>query len=257
MDRRPSSMHPAFAGFREIFSDTPMTVDAIYVDEAPCVAQRPVAIPRVAPEEKGIPTCSILIGVSVLLLLAWIWRSYSIQDTSPCHRQEVRMVSTMKTTPSPPSNGVDRFVKVEPKMQANVTNLTACSDDDCQNYRGLTPDDKIKFKSPVDEFLKKHPKMLIMIYAPWCDHCIKSMPTFYDAASDAPCPFGLINAELAHPDHISGEDRVCDVKYFPTFVMVENTQSGKKVTHLTAPPTRQNMIAIVTDIVKDGLDQYF
>lgn len=239
-----------------------MTVEAIYVDEAPRVAQRPVAIPRVAPEEKGIPTCSILIGVSVLLLLMWVWRSYSIQDTPRCQRQEVRMVSTMKTTPSPPSKGADRFVKVDSKMlemATNLTNLTACSDDTCQNYRGLTPDDKVKFKSPVDEFLKKHPKMLIMIYAPWCGHCIKSMPTFYDAAAEAPCPFGLINAELAHPDHISGGDRVCDVKYFPTFVMVENTQSGKKVTHMTEHPTKDNMLNLVktVDTTDDGLDQYF
>lgn len=262
MDKRPSSMHPAFAGFRDVFSNTPMTIETIYVDEPPPVHPPvAVAIPRAAPQEKAIPACSILIGISVLaLLLTWLWRSYALHDPLPSCRPQTTMVSTMvaKAATPEPEHAEDPFVKVDAQLQKkasdNLHNLTKCTDSKCANYRGLSKDDKSQYLKPVDDFLANHDKVMVMVYAPWCGHCKTQMPTFFEAAAESSVPFGLINAELAHPDHITGDKRVCDVKYFPTFVMIEKTPDGKKVTPLSGPPSKDNMLSMLKT---DGLEGFF
>ena len=81
-----------------------------------------------------------------------------------------------------------------------------------------------------------------MIFAPWCPHCHKCMPAFYEASNDATIPFAIINAELVHSELFAGDSRLCDLKHFPTIAMIERGPDMPSAKILAEAPTKENIL---------------
>lgn len=258
MEARPSSMHPYHAGFRDVFSNSPPMAETLYAEPPGGAAAMRVAleVPRVVRERKDIPACAVLIGVAVILLLLWLYRNYIIDNRHPPCRDQRSVVSTMLAQAAPTNHGNDVHLKVDPATVTNVHNLTPCNDSTCKDYKSMPAADKQAHSHNVREFMKQHDRVMLFVYAPWCPHCHNAMPAYFDAASKSDIPFALLNAELVHPDVLSGETRVCDVKYFPTIVGIERSDAGTTMTPLADAPTKDNFIKMASR-ARDGLEKFF
>lgn len=249
MELRPTSMHPAFAGFNEVFSKSPMSVEAI-VMEPPVPEPQRIVIPRGVEEKQGTSACSILIGVAVLLMIIWIWRNYiSAPQVYPCFTSQG--ISGKLANASAPLDHSDHFFKLDAALMEKVKggklhNLTPCTDDSCKNYKSMPNEAKVKHSEAIHEFMDSHKLVMLLVYAPWCPHCTNVKPVFAEAAAEASIPFAVVNAEMVMADSVfAGEKKVCDLKYFPTIVLIDTTKDRKKITPLAEAPTKTNILKML------------
>lgn len=90
---------------------------------------------------------------------------------------------------------------------------------DANAYKAMTEEEKMSAKKSLDALLASHDKVVMMIFAPWCGHCHTNMPVFDVAASHASSDvlFVFVNAEALPRSAWSGEGKLLDLAYFPSF----------------------------------------
>jgi thiol-disulfide isomerase/thioredoxin len=255
---RPTMNHPSFDGFHDMFPTTPMSMETLFIQDP----REMLELPRRAPSSKSSPACCMIIGVAVLLLLLYFYRNYISPGRYVVYSKADGYAAAMRASAHGTQTG-DHFLQVDPELVQRATarvdgkalhNLTPCTTEDCKNYKNLPESTIQKNDSSVRNFVAQHPQAMLMVFAPWCSHCHTSMPAFFEAASIANIPFGLVNAELISPSVISGETRVCDVNYFPTIVMLEHKEDRVEQTHLKEAPTPESILKLSE---KTGLGEYF
>lgn len=70
----------------------------------------------------------------------------------------------------------------------------------------------------IEAFLKAKDKVVIMLFAPWCEHCHTSMPLLKDCASKYPTL--MIDAETVPRSMVDGTPgSLFKLEYFPTFMI--------------------------------------
>lgn len=89
---------------------------------------------------------------------------------------------------------------------------------DANAWKSMSETDKGAVEKDVRAFLTQHQNARVMLFAPWCSHCHTAMPVFAEAAKAAgQQEFVMINAESLPRSAFQGEDKLCQLDYFPTF----------------------------------------
>lgn len=252
---RPTSFHPSLIGFQNAFKDMSYPTEEYEVrtfSEYEVPRRAPNSYPSRSERSGSSSACCILIIAVVVLLLIYFLRNYVIPAVRRHERDDVasamRGIGVSKAAQ-------DRFVKVDVALVKRATScdatkkqclhiLTPCTTSECENYKDMTKEAKEANDTAVRNFVAQNPRLVLMVFAPWCTHCHTAMPAFFEAACDSDVPFGLVNAELVNPDVIAGATRICDVKYFPTIVLLEHTGDELQQTHLSQAFTKENILKL-------------
>lgn len=134
------------------------------------------------------PSMCVLIGVAAISI---ILITYAQQQ---CHSYYPRMRAV--------GQGIVSMV-TQPEGGSNIEEVNNESD----------------ARKKVDE--TKH--LVVIIYAPWCGHCQKMLPTLPALCAKHPkAKCVLINSEAASKSLIQGDNAIHPVQYFPTVVLFTN-----------------------------------
>ena len=202
--------------------------------------------------------CSSIFMLIVIIVITIMITKQSIRVPS-------NIVSTMKafimarnTTTSESETKHDAHFDISDSLikKSNVVNLTHCdpNDESCKILGKIDSDVLKKNDEKVQSFLNENPDSLIMVYAPWCQHCHRAMPEFIAASNESSLPFALINGELVSSHLVHGKDCLIDVQYYP-FIFRRCKIDGKiEDTMLENAPTKQN---ILEKAKKDNLSMFF
>ena len=92
------------------------------------------------------------------------------------------------------------------------------STEDGEAWKSMTDDEKDMVDEGVRKFIKKHDKLVVMIFAPWCPHCHAAMGKFAEFAKSNPkTKCLLVNAEaLPRSSFAKEEGAIFPLEYFPT-----------------------------------------
>lgn len=93
-------------------------------------------------------------------------------------------------------------------------------------WKSMTDKDKEAALAALRKHIAAHPKLVVMIWAPWCGHCHAAMPKFLAATKELEA-HGihslLINAEsIPRTAWGTGANAVFKIEYFPTFCIKKN-----------------------------------
>ena len=133
------------------------------------------------------------------------------------------------------------------EFDKDCKNLTSCKEGDskCMDIKKVDQALMMENAKKIMEELKLHEKMVILIYAPWCPHCHKAMPSFIEASKINPTSqYVVINAELVPRELLT---ETFKVSHFPFIVKVEKNKGGEI---FKAAPTKEDLVEFETDEIK-------
>lgn len=260
----PNSMFPGSLGFWDLSSGRPpINVHRVAVNE-------PVSVPySMSPGEGGFSMCSVVIGVVVVFLVLWLLTrttgcARSVQRVVPTVVNGMRAMVSAKKTSVATEKGNDHHIKADASLvkatgckpgETNcVHNLTPCTDESCKDFKSVPSDAKKKMDKNVTDFLSKHPRTMIMIYAPWCPHCHTAMPKFMEASKECDMPFALVNAELVSPTMLQGEGALFNVQFFPYILKRDKVGDDFSDSIFKDAPTKENL---AKHAKMDRMDHFF
>lgn len=90
-------------------------------------------------------------------------------------------------------------------------------------YKSMSDDEKKKVEATTRKLIKKHDKLIVMLFAPWCPHCHDMMPVMAKTAKANPgVNFLFVNAETLPRSAFQGDDAIFNLEYFPSVCKKKN-----------------------------------
>lgn len=202
---------------------------------------------------KSVSMCHVLITIIVLLLVCWIF-SHRRQCTSFLDHRMPRMISSMRAAAI--RTPVDHHIKVDHALakKSRVHNLTACDGEHCKDVKKVDGAFRKKCDDTLVDFLEKNKTSMVMIFAPWCGHCVNAMPKFYEASMQSDVPFAVVNAEMVSPELLQGDRALFNVQFFPYIVRRERNEKDVSDSVFKEVPT---VDALQKHAKLSGMDQFF
>lgn len=231
MNSPPSSTFPGSLGFPwEVSVSKPVRVERVSISE-PLDDKFP---------GKTVSMCQVLMGIIILLLVCWVFSNRSHCATFLNHRMP-HMISSMRAvaTRAP----VDHHIKVDDALanKSKVHNLTPCDGEHCRDIKNVNGAFRKACDNKLIEFLNENPTTMIMIFAPWCGHCVNAMPKFYEASMSSDVPFAVVNAEMVSPELLQGERALFNVQFFPFIVRRERKGNDVSDSVFKEAPTFESL----------------
>jgi len=189
---------------------------------------------------KKVSMCHVLTGIIIILVLCWIFTNRNQCTTFLNHRMP-HMLSSMRASMG--RAPVDHHIKVDHALakKSKVHNLTPCDGDHCKDIKKVDGAFRKKCDEQLVDFLQKHKTAMIMIYAPWCGHCVNAMPKFYEASIGSDVPFAVVNAEMVSPELLQGERALFNVQFFPYIVRRERDEKDVSDSVFKEAPTVESL----------------
>ena len=195
-----------------------------------------------------VNTCMIvgLVVVGVLLMVAMQPPRLAYSPTMRHSAHVSGMLSTIRSISGRVASilavdGVLDANKVYKQIPSGKVSLIDCpkAETDPQAWKKYSAADKKACEKHAREWLKKHDKAVIMVFAPWCGHCHKAMPLFAETSSGTQLPFLMINAEAMPREALSGAGAIYSCEYFPTFL----AKHGDEIKLAKSPQEAVHMLA--------------
>jgi thiol-disulfide isomerase/thioredoxin len=183
----------------------------------------------------GMLTCAIA-GALVM----WVILSVVKSSNTPMHARDrmnpmyypnnvleasARLVHTVSARAASLQTLESSHLKVETDKDSRKIAVADCKDGE---WKSVKEGERAQIDADIHTFLKKHAKVVMMVYAPWCNHCHQTMPEFVKLAKHMKgAKMLIVNAETCDPKSFSASDKtIFELKYFPTFLV----KNGNTVT---------------------------
>tara|TARA_B110001452_G_scaffold266159_2_gene272317 strand:+ start:2187 stop:3053 length:867 start_codon:yes stop_codon:yes gene_type:complete len=98
-----------------------------------------------------------------------------------------------------------------------------------QTAQKMTQDDKERCKTALRNYLDQNDRVIILLFAPWCQHCKHLMPNFAASLGDRKAI--MVNGDSMPEDIMSGKSWFPKVEYFPLLVV----HRGGEITLTNSP----------------------
>ena len=142
-------------------------------------------------------------------------------------------------------SGVVDAHTVYPSIAEGVVDLVDCpgAASDGNGWRSMGETAKAQCASATVSWLKTHPEAVVMIFAPWCDHCHRAMPGLGEAVSATGFPALMVNAEAVPRALLQGDTALYQCEYFPTFL----AKKGDKVVAAKSPAEAAQLLVAASE----------